>query len=505
MQHSHKLVLNSVVSVARIIVNGIVTLLATRIALKALGADDYGVYNLIAGVITLLSFVNGALMISAQRFYSIAIGQNKKQLLNEYFNTSLGLHIFIGIFIAFVFLLLKPWLFSGILNISQNSISDAKSVYDLMVLSSVITIIGVPYSAIINANEDMSVLALSSVVSNVIKLLAAVVLLYINSKLLIVYTGITVCSVAIKLLIEFLWSNTRYDSTSIHFRLFINKEHCKKMIGFIGWNTLGTAGVLVRNQGIAVVLNIFFGTAINAVYGIANQVNSLVLSFASTITTIFTPSIIQAKGEGNVKRMLEVSILSSKLSFFISSLISLPILGFTNEILDLWLTEYPDKTVLFCRYIVISFLVSQLFPGINRAILAVGKIKWYEIFTFFYFIVIIPVSVLLFRLGFQAEVIMFLMVLSHVAILLLTIRYAKKYCGLDARGFLVHSVILPIIIYTIAQFALVWGRSLSSLLTIQLVVTLVSFVSYIVMFWITVLTSAEKLVFRRLVHSYIKR
>ena len=180
MQHSHKLVLNSVVSVARIVVNGAVTLLATRIALKALGADDYGIFNLIAGVITLLSFINGALMVSAQRFYSISIGQNDKSLLNELFNASVSLHIIIGVLIGILFIVLKSWLFSGFLNITDDKIDVAIKVYDLMVLSAVLTVIGVPYSAIINAYEDMTVLAISSVVSNIIKLVAAVVLLYID-------------------------------------------------------------------------------------------------------------------------------------------------------------------------------------------------------------------------------------------------------------------------------------------------------------------------------------
>ena len=443
-------------------------------------------------------------MVSAQRFYSISIGQKDNRLLNEYFNTSLSLHIIIGILVAFVFLLLKPWLFSGFLNISEEKISIAKTVYDLMVLSSVITVVGVPFSAIINAHEDMTLLAISSIVSNLVKLGAAIVLLFISSNLLLVYTVITLLSVLVKLLIELGWSYHRYDSSRLRFNLLLNTKHYKQMIGFIGWNTLGTAGVLVRNQGVAVVLNIFFGTVINTVYGIANQVNSLVLSFASTITTIFTPSIIQAKGEGNHKRMMDVAILSSKLSFFISSLMSIPILGFTKEILDVWLTNYPEKTEAFCKFIILSFLVSQLYPGIHRAILAEGKIKWYEVFTFIYFVIIIPIAVFLFKMDYSAESIMILMVLSQVALLFLTIRYAKKYCGLSPTIFLIKSVIYPIAICCLIQVSLYLGRALFNSVYLQVGILFLCLVGYTFLFWIIVLNRFEKETFRKLLKSLIR-
>lgn len=502
MQHSHKLLLNSVVSIGRILVNGVVTLIATRIALKALGADDYGIFNLIAGVITLLSFINGALMASAQRFYSIAIGKKNNELLNEYFNTSLSIHLLIGCIIGIIFYVLGFLLFSGFLNVSTDKVEVAKQVYNMMIISSVVTVIGVPYSAIINAYEDMTVLACSSVVSNIVKLIAAVVLLYIRSNLLLVFTGITVFSVLVKFFIELLWARSKYYATRLDIKLLISGKHYHQMFGFIGWNTFGTAGVLVRNQGIAVLLNVFFGPIINTVYGIANQINSLVLSFASTVTTIFTPSIVQSQGEGNPVRMLKFSIISSKLSFYISGLMALPILGFTKEILDIWLTEYPDKTVIFCQYVIVAFLISQLSPGVNRAILAVGRIKWYEILTFVSYASIILISIVFFELGYPEETAMLLMIFSQIAVLLLTTISAKKHCGLSSISFIIHSVIVPSLLFAAVLFVLILSKSASVSVAHWAVICMTCLVLYTVMFWLIVLDKEEKNIFRKLIRSF---
>ncbi len=449
MNHSKLLVLNTLASFSRIIVNTIATLIGTRIALKYLGASDFGLYNLIAGIVLLLSFINGSLLISSQRFFSIAIGEKNNNKLGRSFNASLGIHIAVSLLIGFVLLAITPLLFSGFLNITADKLELAKIVYYIMIFSAVITVGTIPFSAIMNAHEDLVVLSICDIVSCIIKLLAAVSLIFISSHLLLTYTVLMLLAILVKMLMEISWSNSRYHEAKVYWHQLFDKNIYQEMLGFIGWNTLGSLAVLVRNQGVAVTLNIFFGTVVNAAYGIANQVNSLVLSFASTLTTVFSPMIIQAKGAKDEKKMMDTAVFSSKLSFYLSSAMALPILLFMREILNIWLGTYPENTLKFCTYIVLSFLVLQLYPGINRAIYATGQIKGYQITLSIVLVAILPVGVLLFKHGYPPYSIMFVMLISQIFTLVSTIYYGQKFCGLEIKSFLVFSVIIPVLFLSV--------------------------------------------------------
>lgn len=443
MQHSTKLLFNTIASYARILVNTIVTLLATRIALKYLGADDFGLFNLIAGIVVLLSFINGSLLISSQRYFSITIGEKRIKKLQKYFNASLGIHFILASVISIILIAITPILFNGFLNINVEKITIAKEIYYIMIASTAFTIGTIPFSAIINAYEDLVALSLFDIISCFIKLFAAISLLYIDNNLLISYSLFMLFAVIIKMIMEIVWSKIRYKQVNLLRNQIIDISIYKEMLSFIGWNTLGSLAVLVRNQGIAIVLNIFFGTIVNAAYGIANQVNSLVLSFSSTLTTVFTPSIIQAKGAGDEKRMMKIAIFSSKMSFLLSSALALPILIFLKSILDIWLDTYPSCTIDFCKFIILSFLILQLYPGINRAIYANGNIKYYQISISIALILIIPIGTFCFKNGFSPSTILIIMFFSQLCTLFITIYFGHKLCKLSMAEFIKKSVIVP--------------------------------------------------------------
>ena len=503
MQHSFKLLINTIASYLKIAVNALVTIFATRIALNALGADDFGLYNLVAGIIVLLSFVNGSLMISSQRFFSIAIGEKNEIKLHKYFNASLGIHILLGICVTVIFLVLTPLLFNGFLNIDSAQILNAKNVYYIMILSSLTTIASIPYSAIMNAHEDMAVLSMIDILSCLLKFVAAYSLLFFSSHLLQWYAFFMMISLLVKMILEIYWCRKRYNETLLEASMLFNKSITKEMLGFVGWNTLGSLAVLIRNQGVAVLLNVFFGTVVNAAYGIANQVNSLVLSFASTLTSVFTPMIIQAKGAGDDVKMIKTAIFSSKLSFLLSSVIALPLLIFLDNILSLWLDEIPDNTFLFCQYIIYTFLVLQIYPGINRAIYATGKIKYYQIITSLLLVLIIPIGIVLFKIGFPSYSIFIIMLILQVLVLFTTIYYANKYCYLNVKEFVFQSVVFPCVLFVML---LKLGNHLVYLLDIEgfVVMSLGSIfymMLYLILYIFIILENEE----RKLIYSLINK
>ncbi|MDE5629141.1 MAG: hypothetical protein K2I69_06220 [Muribaculaceae bacterium] len=449
MQHSLKLLLNTFASSIRIVVTAIVTIISTRIALEQLGASDFGLFNLVAGIIVMLSFFSGALSISGQRYFSIALGENNNQKLNIYFNSSLGIHIVVALVLSLVLLLSAPFLFDGFLNIAENQQQSAVKVYYILIISSFFTIMTIPFSAMANAYEDLGVLAIIDVVSSILKLVGAYSLASFSDKLL-VYALFMLGAVAIKAVLEFIWCHFTYKNISVKAIHFYNKMIWKDMFGFVSWNTLGSLAVVVRNQGIAILLNVYFGTVVNAAYGVANQVNSLILSFASALTTVFAPTIIKSYGSGNLEMTRYTSVLSSKLSFLLSSMMALPIIVFINRILEIWLEDVPSGTTVFTLYVVLCFLILQLYPGLNRAIYATGKIKRYQIILSLMLISVIPVGALLYHLGAPEYSVLIVLLVSQFLTLVLTVNSSGKLLNLNTTNFWIHSVIKPVGLFAFA-------------------------------------------------------
>ncbi len=423
------------------------SIIVTRIALNALGVDDYGLYNLMAGTIALLSFVNSALLISSQKYFSIAIGKKDNLLLQKYFSGSIIIHSIFSIIIIAVLLGLQPLLFNYVLNINHEQVPVAKIIYQIMIVSTCVTMNCVPFAAMMNAYEDIAALSYINIGSYVIRLGAALSLLYFKDNLLTIFSVIIMLSICFKLFGEIIWCKVKYKTIQFNPKHNLDRKICKEMTGFASWNTLGSFSVLIRDEGVAIMLNSFFGTAINAAYGIANQVNSLVLSFASNLTTVFAPSIIQAKGAGNEERMKFLAVFSSKMSLILSCAIGLPILVLLEPILQIWLKEVPAYTLVFCKYIIFCFLIQQIYPGINRMIYATGKIKNYQIGIFFFFVSIIPIGIICFKQGFSPITIFYIMMTSQIAAMAWTLYLSKKLCALKIKPILIHSILIPFVLF----------------------------------------------------------
>lgn len=447
MIQSFRVLVNTGALYLKIIINALVTLVSTRIALQALGVDSYGLYNLIAGVITLLAFFNGALMVSSQRFLSIAMGEKDNIKLSNVFKISFIVHLLLAFIVAFLFKAIQPLLFNGLLNIEPKMIIVAKRVFDVMIVSSFVTIITIPYNAAINAREELWFFSISEVIVSLLKLGGAVYLLYAVKNLLLTYTFLMLFAITIGGLIKYIWCIRRYPECRIKLRGHLDKNLFKEMFSFAGWNTLGSLAMVARSQGIAVVLNVFFGTVVNAAYAIANQVNALVITFAGTLTTVFTPMIVKARGEGDNDKMLFIAIFSSKIAFFLSCFFALPVLVFTPFILDLWLTNVPKYTIEFCQIIIVSFLITQLFPGITRALYAEGNIKWYQIVISILLLSILPLGFVFFSYGFSPILIFILLVFAQFFTLVFTVYFAKRKVNLDYKKFYILSVLYPCLLF----------------------------------------------------------
>lgn len=447
MNHSKKIIYNTFALYCKIAVNIIVSIFSTRIALQYLGVDDFGLYNLVAGIISMLGFLNGSLMISTQRFLSIGIGKNNIDELSSIFNVSMFLHLSLGVIILLLLLSAENFFINHFINISPDSIDDAHVIYKIMTVSTIITLITNPYSSLINAHEDMWLFAISEIVAILLKLAACIALIFIHDELIITYSWLMLASVLSGVMTKYLWSR-RYRECKIIVNKMRNIPLAKEMLGYVGWTTFGTIANLCRQQGIPIILNFFFGVVINAGMGIANQVNTVVQTFSTTITTVFSPSIIQCQGRGDESRMKELAVLTNKIAFLMSCLLALPIIAFRDTILSVWLTAVPEHTANLCSYILISFLITQFTPGINRAIYAVGRIRGYQLsISFFYLINLVIGYIVLQHVGIPESVFM-VTILIQIIITGITLYFGEKDAGIKALP-IVSKFIIPAVIILI--------------------------------------------------------
>lgn len=377
-------------------------------------------------------------MSSTQRFLSVAIGEGNTDNIKKIFNSSILLHFTMGIIIVVILEIAGILLLEGnILNIPKGRESIAMIVFHIMVATTFITIISAPYNATINSHEDMWYFAIIEIIACILKLCIIWGFTHIKVDSLVLYTIwiliITIFSYVSKLI----WCRIKYPETSYRPCEFKQtKQTMRSMMGFIGWNTMGSFAVILRNQGVAIILNIFFTTTINAVYGIANQVSSQLSYFSQMLTTSMTPQIMKSKGENNTSRLIFLSCLTSKFSYFLSAIFAIPLIVNIDFILRIWLGNVPEFADYYCVTSILIFLIMQLYPGLNRAIQADGRIKQYNVWLTIIMLTPIFVSAILFSLGISHKAIMILMIIAQIGIMFMTLKICKDLLDIDIRKYL---------------------------------------------------------------------
>ncbi len=322
-----------------------------------------------------------------------------------------------------------------------------------MVGSTLITIIGVPYNASLNSNEDLWLFAIIEVLTSIFKLGIIFIFKYCNDSPLIEYTLWMLVLTGLNTLLKFCWCRHQYDECEkLDLSYRHNKSMIHEMLGFTCWNAFGSIAVVGRNQGIAVLLNVFWGTVVNAVYGIANQVNGQLIYFSQMLTTSMTPQITKSRGSGNFNQMMYLAILTSKLTFFLSAIFAIPLIIEIDYVLKIWLGTPPENTSLYCTLIVYVFLIMELYPGLNRAIIAYGEIGRYQVVTSILLLLPIPFGIILFKCGYRDYYILYLMIACQILQLIVTVQmlYVKvKFNVAKYYIFVMKSILAYFIVYFI--------------------------------------------------------
>lgn len=506
MQAAHRVFFNTIILYVKILVTMFISLYSVPLVLKALGASDYGLYNLVAGVIAMLAFLNASMTVSTQRFVSVFMGSGDQAKISAVFNVSIVLHFIIAFVIFLLFEGSSFFLFNGVLNIDPGRIEAAKIIYQFLIISMVFTILSVPFDAMINANENMLAVSLINMVDALLRLALALSLSWISYDKLVFYALGTTIVTGISAVCMAVYTKYKYADIRLNIRKSFDKKLFKEMFGFAGYNTLSGFAMISRNQGMAIVLNLFFGTIINAAYGVANQINGVLSSFSATLQKSINPQLMKSEGAQNRERMLQISFISSKFSVLILSFFALPLIIEMPYVLKLWLREFPVETIWFGRLILILSLVYQYSVGLMSAIQSVGKIKQYTITICIVLITNIPVACLLLWLGFPAYSVVMGMIFVEFVALYVRLSFARKLAGLNVALFL-KQVLLPTLITMFGSFGM------AAIMTVvlppsfaRLVLTTVVSIGIITCgTWFLILNQAEKQMLVNVFLSKIRR
>ncbi|SKA29269.1 Na+-driven multidrug efflux pump [Chitinophaga eiseniae] len=449
MQAANRVILNTGALYGRMLLTVFISLYATRLILNQLGAADYGLFNLVGGVITMLSFLNIAMTISTQRYMSFHIGTKDSHQLKMVFNTSVLLHFILGIAMVLLFEVAGHYLFDHVLNYPAERTLAARIIYQFMIASAFFTIVSVPCDATLIAQENMVMVAILGVVESLGKLLIAVALQYTGHDKLIAYGAMMASLTILLLLFKQLYCAAKYPESRISIKRYFNRQLLAEMFTYAGWNMFGAGSVVARNQGLALVLNVFFGAIVNAAYGIAYQVNAQLSYFSVTMLRALNPQIIKSEGSGDRPRMLRLAMIASKFSFYLLSFFAVPLMIEMPFVLQCWLKQVPEYTVMMCRLIVIATLINQLSAGIQVAVQSVGKIRQYQVAVSTIVLLNLPVAWLLLSAGYPPSAVL----ISTICIEMVSGAYrmmaAQKITGLSPRTYarqVVLRAIVPVLL-----------------------------------------------------------
>lgn len=426
----------------RMILIMLVSLYTSRVILATLGIRDYGINNVVAGVVTMFSFLNNSMSSSTQRFLTFELGKGNKEGLCRVFAAALNIHLGIALLVIFLAETIGLWFVNAKLVIPAERMVAANWIYQFAILSFCVNIIQVPYNATLIAHEKMSIYAYISILEVLLKL-GIVYLLVISPIDKLISYGLLF--LLVQILIRFIYQiycRKHYEETK--FLLFWDKGLYKQMSGFAGWNMFGSIAWLLRDQGLNIVLNLFFGPVINAARGVANQVSNAVMNFISNFQVALNPQITKNYAQNSFDEMERLAYRGIKFSFLLLFVMAFPLCINIKYVLSIWLVQVPDYSAQFLILILIDALVGNLFgTPLMTSLAATGKIRNYQITVSTIILLIVPVSYVILKLGAGPESVFYVAIVFNLLSGIARYVFCHKQIGYSAKKYLSY-VIFPL-------------------------------------------------------------
>lgn len=504
-QSNKRIARNTILLYIRMVMMMAVSLFTSRVILKALGVEDFGLYNVVGGVVVLFTFINNAMTASTQRFINFELGRGSGNEAAKVFSAALSIHMAISV----VFILLAEtvgiYFLDNFIMIPPGREDAANVVFQFSVVTTAVNFMRTPYNAAIIAHERMSVYAYISIIEVTCKL-AVVYLLYLFPDRLVAY------SIMIAILSGIIWLAyyiyCRRNFGICRYRFEYNKERFVSIAGFSGWSLFGSAANMGADQGINVILNMFFGVGVNAAMGIANQVSTAVYQFVANFQTAFNPQIVKSYASGNRDYFISLILNTSRYSFMLLFMLVLPVMICCDGIMQVWLDDVPEHSVAFCRLMMLFSLIDALQGPLWMSAQATGRIKTYQLLMSSVILLNIPIVYgVLYATGIPETAIAVKVAVNALAAAVRII-YLKRLYGFPVMRYIKDTVSRCAAVFVLAwplPYFIYGSMGNSNRIMAVSAGTAVSVAVTLVLVYTAGTRKEERIMIRNIINKYIRR
>lgn len=457
---NNRIAKNTVVMYVRLFVTLIISLYISRVVLAVLGVSDYGLYNVVGGVLALFTFISGSLGAATTRFLNVEIGK-KDGNVNRIFNVNIVLHVALALIILLLAETVGLWYVYNKLNVEPGKLGDAVFVYQVSIITSCVGIINTPYSSVFSAHEKFVFLSLVDIFNYVFRLGCVIAMPYYSGNTLRFFSLIMCVTTASSFILYHVYSYKWWPEI-IKLRKYKERKIYGQVISYGGWNLLDTISMMVRNSGSDLILNKFFGTFLNGAFSISKQLGSQVVNFASIISGTSSPQITQSYAAGDMQRCTYLVNKMGRFNLLMFELLLFPLLIELDLLLNVWLKDVPDHVLLFTQLNLISALIAVSCGGITSLIAASDKIKWFKIPYSIIILSCLPILFFLFDHGAEGYYILVIFMIADVLQRVVQLFLLKKLLGFDSwlyvRGAYVRpfviALIMSVLLYVYSLFSI---------------------------------------------------
>lgn len=503
---SRRIAVNTLSLYFRMLFLLVVSLYVNRVVLAELGAEDFGIYNVVGGIVPILLFITTALANATQRFFNVEIGKGGDLTsLRKVFATTCFINLVLTVIVVLLSETLGLWFVNHCMNFRPERMTSVNWVYQFSVINCIPGILFASYFSSIICHEHMKIFAGLSVFEAVIKLAFVFALPYIPSMKLEFFTLMVFAVGCFQQLFYILYSRRHFaECRQLNFRL-VDRESLRGVLGFTSWTVLGVLDTIVHTQGIGILVNIFYGTVVNAAYGIANQMNTVVKRFIQSFMTAFMPHVVKSFAAGNRSEMHEYILRGCRIAFVLVSVIVIPLIIETPEVMSIWLREVPEYAIIFVRLVLLVTLVDSTSDLLTASIGATGRIKWYNIVITAIGLLHVVLTYILYYLGYPPYSAMYVYIGVVFVMSVGRFWFNVRGVGLPVRGILMQYVVrgggffvLAVLLSWCLHLWLSDGRILCTLL-----VCVFSVVCTLILASLLVLLPTERRAIVRLVHTKV--
>lgn len=420
-----------------------VSLYTVRIVLNTLGIIDYGIYNVVGGIVIMFSFLSSTMAVASQRYFAFELGRKDMVRLKQTFSMTMQIYLLLAIVILLLAETVGLWFLNTQMTIPTERMVAARWVYQFSILSFMMTMFTVPYNAAIIAREQMNVYAWVSIIEVVLKLVIVYVLVVFSFDKLKLYA---VLMFGVTTLVTFIyWTYCKRKFDECRYSFYWKKPLFKEIVSYSGWNLFGALAGVFNNQGVSIILNLFFGPLLNAVQAIAYQVNNAINQFVQNFMMAARPQITKYYAAGEREQMLKLVFQSSKFSFLLLFVLTMPVLLETKFIFEIWLKEVPEYVVLFTRLVIVAALIDSLSYPLMTVAQATGKIKKYTSVVGGIMLLNLPVSYLFLKLDYSAQIVFIIAIISSIVCLFARLIILKDMVKFPVMNYF-FKIILPLLL-----------------------------------------------------------